>query len=74
MTDPEILDRILENCSFRFRNVRCPNKDKVASITAAKFHHDDADWSVVECSLLPNGEIKCAMSCLLREREFDSSK
>jgi hypothetical protein len=73
MTDPEVLDRILENCSFRFRNVVCPNKDKVASITAAKFHGDEAaDWSVVECSLLPNGEINCAMSCLLRE--FDPEK
>jgi hypothetical protein len=67
MTDPEVLDRILENCSFRFRNVVCPNKDKVASITAAKFSGDDNDWSVVECSLLPNGEVKCAMTCLLRE-------
>lgn len=71
MPDPEILDRILENCSFRFRNVVCPNKDKVASITAAKFQGEDADWSVVECSLLPNGEVKCAMTCLLREHEFD---
>jgi len=72
MTDPEILDRILENCSFRFRNVVCPNKDKAASITAAKFHTEDADWSVVECSLLPNGEVKCAMSCLLRD--FDPER
>jgi len=67
MTDPEVLDRILENCSFRFRNVVCPNKDKVASITAAKFSTDDTGWSVVECSLLPSGEVKCAMTCLLRE-------
>jgi hypothetical protein len=67
MTDPEILDRILENCSFRFRNVMCPSKDKIASITAAKFSSEDADWSVVECSLLPSGEVKCAMTCLLRQ-------
>jgi len=71
MTDPEILDRILENCSFRFRNVVCPNKDKAATITAAKFQGEDADWSVVECSLLPDGEVKCAMTCLLRN--FDTS-
>jgi len=69
MSDPEVLDRILENCSLRFRNVVCPDKDKVASITAAKFPADDADWSVIECSLLPNGEVKCAMACLLREFE-----
>lgn len=71
MSDPEILDRIMQACSYRFRNVVCPNKDRVASITAAKFHQDDADWTVVECSLLPNGEVKCAMSCLLTD--FDSS-
>jgi hypothetical protein len=69
MSDPEVLDRILENCSFRFRNVVCPDKEKVASITAAKFPTDDADWSVIECSFLPNGEVKCAMACLLRKFE-----
>ena len=67
MTDPEILDRILENCSFRFRKVICPNKDKIAHITAVKFQGEDADWSVEECSLLPDGKVKCAMSCLLRK-------
>jgi len=72
MTDPEILDRILENCSFRFRKVVCPNKDKIAFITAVKFQGEDADWSVEECSLLPNGEVKCAMSCLLRD--FDPAE
>ena len=73
-TDPETLGRILENCSFRFRNLVCPNKKKLASITAAKFPGEDADWSVVECSLLPSGEVKCAMSCLLCDPEFNSSK
>jgi hypothetical protein len=68
MNDPDILDRILENCSFRFRKVVCPNNDKVAMITAAKFHGgDDTDWTVVECSLLPGGEVQCAMTCLLSD-------
>jgi len=71
MTDPEILDRILENCSIRFRNVVCPNKEKIASIAAERFLAEDSGWSVVECSLLPNGQVNCAMTCLLREREFD---
>jgi hypothetical protein len=70
MSHPEILDRILQNCSFRFRDVICPNKDKVAHITAVKVYSEDAEWTVAECSLLPNGEVNCAMSCLLRE--FDS--
>jgi len=69
MTDPEILDRILQSCSIRFRNVLCPNRDKVAKIAAAKFQGEDEDWTVIECSLLPSGEVKCAMSCLLHEVE-----
>jgi len=72
MSDPEILDRILQNCSFRFRNVVCPNKNKLAHITAVKFQGEEEDWSVEECSLLPNGEVNCAMSCLLRD--FDPAE
>jgi len=67
MTDPEILDRILQNCSFRFRNVLCPNKGKIAHITAVKFQGEDEDWSVEECSLIPDDEVRCAMSCILRD-------
>ena len=43
MSDPEILDRILQACSYRFRDVVCANKDKVAKIAAAKLQMDDAD-------------------------------
>ena len=71
MSDPELIDRILQTCSFRFRNVVCPAKDKVATITAARLQVEDADWSIVECSLQPNGEVQCAMSCLLHEIEPD---
>jgi hypothetical protein len=70
MSDPEILDRILQTCSYRFRDVMCPNRDKIAKIAAARLQVEDADWSVVECSLEPNGEVKCAMSCLVRDPEF----
>jgi len=74
MSDPEILDRILQTCSFRSRDVMCPNKDKIASITAAKFHvEDDEDWSVLECSLQPDGEVNCAMTCLLRDFATDTN-
>ncbi len=72
MNDPEILDRILESCSFRFRTVMCPNKDKIAQIAAVKLQGEDAEWSVAECSLLPNGEVRCAMTCLFRN--FDSGQ
>jgi hypothetical protein len=69
MSDPEILDRILQACSYRFRNLPCPNKEKVASIVAAKFEMEDADWTVIECTLQPNGEVKCGMTCLLHDIE-----
>ena len=65
MLDPEILDRILQTCSYRFRNLQCPKKERIANIAAAKFQTDDADWTVIECSLLPSGEVNCAMTCLL---------
>jgi hypothetical protein len=67
MSDPEILDRILQTCSYRFRNLECPNKEKIAHIAVAKFQGmEDADWTVIECSLLPSGKVKCGMTCLLR--------
>jgi len=72
MPDPEILDRILRTCSFRFRNLVCPNKERIANIAASKLQIEDADWSVIECSLQPSGEVKCAMTCLLREFNEES--
>jgi hypothetical protein len=69
MSDPELIDRILQACSYRFRDVMCPNKEKIAKIAAAKLQTEDADWTVIECSLMPNGEIDCAMTCLLKEND-----
>jgi hypothetical protein len=34
MSDPELIDRILRTSSYRFRNVPCPNEEKVAKIAA----------------------------------------
>jgi hypothetical protein len=66
MSGTELIDRILQACSYRFRDVVCPNKDKVAKI-AAKLQSDDGEWTVIECSLMPNGEVNCAMNCLWKE-------
>jgi len=71
MSDPELIDRIMQTCSFRFRSVICPNNEKVAKIAAARLQADESEWSVVECSLLPDGEVRCAMNCLLKEIEPD---
>ncbi|HMD41691.1 MAG TPA: hypothetical protein VKH45_01345 [Candidatus Acidoferrum sp.] len=72
MSDPELIDRIIESCSFRFRSVLCPNKEKVAKIAAARMQADEAEWTIVECSLEPNGEVRCAMDCLLKEMPPES--
>ena len=69
MSDPEILDRILQTCSYRFRNLACPNKERIANIVAAKFQGEDVDWTVIECTLQPGGEVKCGMTCLLHDFE-----
>jgi hypothetical protein len=72
MFDPELIDRILQACSYRFRDVVCPNRDKVAKIAAARLQSEDGEWTVIECSLMPNGEVNCAMNCLLKELEPSS--
>jgi hypothetical protein len=67
MSDAEVLDRILQTCDYRFRSVRCPHKERIAEVTAAKWQISDqhwTPWTIVDCSLLPAGEVWCAMSCL----------
>ena len=72
MTDPQILDRILQACSYRFRNIVCPNRKKIANIVAASFQAEETDWTVIECSLEPNGQVKCGMTCLLKNFEQEN--
>jgi hypothetical protein len=67
MSDPEILDRLLQTCDYRFRTVQCPHKKKLADVTAAKWQVGDdrwTPWTVVDCPLLPAGEMWCDMDCL----------
>ncbi|HKE08361.1 MAG TPA: hypothetical protein VKB48_11065 [Candidatus Acidoferrum sp.] len=72
MMDPEILDRILQACSYRFRNIVCPNREKMANIVAASFQAEETDWTVIECSLESNGNVKCGMTCLLKNSEQEN--
>jgi hypothetical protein len=67
MSDPEILERALRSCDYRFRKVDCPHKEKRADITAAKWQIGDnkwTRWTVVDCPLLHAGQIWCDMNCL----------
>jgi hypothetical protein len=67
MSDPDVLDRILQNCDYRYRTLQCPRRQKAADVTAAKWQVAGdhwTPWTVVDCSLLPAGEMWCEMNCL----------
>jgi hypothetical protein len=67
MSEPEILDRLLQTCDYRFRKVLCPHKNEPAEITAAKWQISNDEWTswkVLDCPLLPAGEMWCDMACL----------
>ena len=67
MPSSEILTRMLQNCDYRFRTIHCPQQKKPAEVTAAKWQvctdHWTA-WTIVDCSLLPAGEVGCGRNCL----------
>jgi len=67
MPTREILTRVLQNCDYRFRTIQCPQQKKPAEVTAAKWQISDDHWTmwtIVDCSLLPAGEIWCGRKCL----------
>ncbi len=67
MSDPEILERSLRSCDYRCRKVHCPYKKAAANITAAKWQTGEnrwTQWKIVDCPLLPAGEVWCDMTCL----------
>jgi hypothetical protein len=67
MSDPEIFERCLRSCDYRCRRVHCPDKDTAADITAAKWsigNNQWTQWKIVDCPLLPAGEVWCDMTCL----------
>ena len=66
MPSGEIVERVLRACDYRYRAVDCPLKKKRADITAAKWQTSDrwTPWTIVDCSLLPAGEVWCDMKCL----------
>jgi hypothetical protein len=68
MPRPETLSRVLQNCDYRFRTVQCPHQKESAEVTAIKWQISDdqwTPWTIVDCSLLPAGEIWCGKKCLL---------
>ncbi len=67
MPNPEIVDRVLRTCEYRCRTIECPHKKKLADVIAVKWQISDdhwTQWTIVDCSLLPAGEVWCDMDCL----------
>jgi glycosyltransferase involved in cell wall biosynthesis len=53
--------------AYRFLTVLCPHKERFADIAAAKWQTSGGrwtSWAVVDCPLLPAGQVRCDMSCL----------
>jgi len=67
MPDPGISNRCLRSCDYRRCKVHCPHKESAADIIAAKWQLADnqwTQWKIVDCPLLPAGEVWCDMVCL----------
>ena len=67
MHDTEVGERLLRTCDYRFPTVLCPHKDRVADVTAAKWQVRNDHWTrwvVIDCPLLPAGQVWCDQSCL----------
>jgi hypothetical protein len=67
MFDAELGERLLRTCDYRFPTVLCPRKKKLADLTVARWQATSdrwTSWTVIDCNLLPAGEIWCDKSCL----------
>ena len=67
MYDPTSFHSPIEFCSERELTVDCPVRKQEASITIARWKTREGEftpWNVVDCSLLPAGQVSCYMGCL----------
>jgi len=68
MYDAEVGERLLRTCDYRFPTLICPRKKKIAEITAVRWQVRNNHWTplrVIDCNLLPAGQVWCDQSCLL---------
>ena len=67
MCDPASVPWLIGSCHDREITVDCPASKSKANITAARWKTHEGrytPWTVVDCSLLPAGQICCHMACL----------
>jgi hypothetical protein len=67
MYDPTEFHSIMDSCVERTLSVDCPVRAVKANITIARWKMTDGEltpWTVVDCSLLPAGQVSCHVACL----------
>lgn len=67
MSDAKLGERLLRTCDYEFPTVLCPHKKTLADVTVARWQIANDNWTawtVIDCSLLPAGEVWCDKSCL----------
>lgn len=77
MPETKIGAKKLEVSEYKIATVFCPTHWKTAQITAAKWEHGENHvqlWELVECPLLPAGEVWCDKRCLDQIDETGQSK
>ena len=77
MADANATRKKLEASEYKIAAVFCPTYWKQAQITAAKWARGEGHvqvWDVVECPLLPAGEVWCDKRCLDQIDEIERPK
>jgi hypothetical protein len=67
MCDPGSFHSPMDFCVERELAVDCPVRMIKANVTIARWRKRAGEltpWSVVDCSLLPAGQVSCCMDCL----------
>ena len=77
MSDPTWPRRTADSCIDRAITVNCPTQHLKAEITVARWQAGNGQytpWTVVDCSLLPAGQIYCHVDCLAQLIDFSILK
>jgi len=67
MAELSLPPKKLDACEHKIANVFCPTQWKMAKVIAAKWDRGEnhmALWDIVDCPLLPAGEVWCDKRCL----------
>jgi hypothetical protein len=74
MFDPKLADPHPESAKTYLQKVFCGKYNREADIVVANWPFSEegwSDWRVIDCSILPPGEVNCGMDCLSQARTKD---